>query len=421
MTPSATPPTRAVQSSPVVTPTTTPSNTPAPKPGSGSTLSPTPSPAGSTIASPFCGWSKWISQDAPTKQSPGKPYKGDIESIVNIRKTMAVCDHNMMTKIECRTVDKKVSHLSSGEKVTCDTIRGLRCRNAMQADGICEDYEVRLFCDCSPHISTAVSTVTPKQSTGVTPTATPSVCGWTNWMNDHKPDIRGESELLNTLRTSHNFCQTSDIVGIECRTADKKIAAQISGQMNVLCDLQYGGLMCMNVDQPDGDCSDYEIRVLCHPNGMDCSLTPTPALSTSHPEQSTGTQAPSITPTRGSGETPSITPLHSTNIPPLMTTCTSYWSSWINDHNPSSDNNDKEVSASEYQVKTGFCVGGKIKDVNCETVYGVTPDSIGDIMDCNLSSGVACHGDSIVQCSDWKVRYFCEMCGKFEFTTEIVS
>lgn len=311
-----------------------------------------------------------------------------------------------MTRIKCRTVDKKVSHISSGENVNCDTIHGLRCKNAMQTDGICEDYEIRVYCDCLPHLSSIVtSPATPKLTTQLKPSASPPVCGWTSWMNGNKPDIMGEKELLNALRTSWNFCQTSDIVGIECRAADTKVASQNAGQLNVFCDLQYGGLMCLNMDQPNGEsCGDYEIRVLCHPDGVDCLKTPTPAVPTSRPQQSTET--PFMTPTSRM-QTPSISP-------PMMTTCASYWSSWINKHNPSLDNNDNEVSAAEYQAKTGFCAGGKIKDVDCETIYGVTPDSTGDIMECTLSSGVVCTGNNIVQCSDWKVRYFCEMCGELK-------
>lgn len=55
-------------------------------------------------------------------------------------------------------------------------------------------------------------TAHPGPVTGQTPTSQPSLCGWSQWMDNHKPDeFAGESETFSDLRTIHQFCNDEDI------------------------------------------------------------------------------------------------------------------------------------------------------------------------------------------------------------------
>ncbi|XP_048245056.1 mucin-19-like isoform X7 [Haliotis rufescens] len=119
-------------------------------------------------------------------------------------------------------------------------------------------------------------TITPGIGQTGLPTAVPTVCGWTKWMNSNTPDNTGEMELLANLRQQFQFCHTEDITALECRDSNTHKSASESGQVGVTCDMKYSGLMCSNNKQMvGGTCFDYEVRVLCEPKGVDCSKVPT--------------------------------------------------------------------------------------------------------------------------------------------------
>ncbi|XP_021374153.1 mucin-5AC-like [Mizuhopecten yessoensis] len=105
-------------------------------------------PNGKPTAAPICGWSSWINTDSPTVMKPGKVLAGDFESLSSMRNSMTLCTFQQMTRIECRIAKNHLPYTASGDIVTCDRIRGLRCRNELQQDKKCQDYEVRVFCDC---------------------------------------------------------------------------------------------------------------------------------------------------------------------------------------------------------------------------------------------------------------------------------
>lgn len=158
-----------------------------------------------------------------------------------------------------------------------------------------------------------------------------------------------------------------------------------TSQVGVLCDIPTGGLMCFNMDQPSGQCLDYEIRVFCEPKGQDCSGTPSLVTTVAVP----------------------------------TTTCGNHWSPWINEGAPGIPNDsgmsgDKEVTANEYKTKMGFCSSGTITRIECETPDGQPSDMVGDIMDCSIEAGLECLDDiNGSPCHDYQIRYFCEeICGK---------
>ncbi|KAH3721630.1 hypothetical protein DPMN_064566 [Dreissena polymorpha] len=56
---------------------------------------------------------------------------------------------------------------------------------------------------------------------------------------------------------------------------------------------------------------------------------------------------------------------------------------------------------------------GKVTSIECATVDGIASYSTGEIQQCTLETGSRCMNDDNfpVQCSDYKIRYFCDCKG----------
>ncbi|XP_041367296.1 uncharacterized protein LOC121381939 [Gigantopelta aegis] len=367
-------------------------------PSAGPTAQPTASPAISVTArattSPFCGWSPWMNHNHPDNMTPGKPHEGDVESVAKLISDKTVCGYDMMTHIQCRIVGTTSLAQSSGQVVTCDLVRGLRCDDAKQINGNkCRDYEIRIFCDCSRYTPTPAPTQRP---TGK-PTASPARCGWTRWMNGHAPNSIGELEILPDLRQVYTFCGTTDITAAECRDVKTHVASSDAGQTDVLCDLKYSGLVCRNDKQTSGHgCADYEIRFLCEPKHLDCS---SPTRSPTSPTVSS--------------HSPNVGPVGQPTAHPSKT-CSGMWSQWFNKDTPSTGDGDTEIiSPFELNTKYNFCGNGKLTKIECfSSELNVTYESTGDNLVCNLQQGLVCKNDDNfpIQCQDYKIRYHCEEC-----------
>ncbi|KAL3831915.1 hypothetical protein ACJMK2_023609 [Sinanodonta woodiana] len=264
-------------------------------------------------------------------------------------------------------------------------------------------------------------TLAPGVISGQTPVPGPTVCGWTPWLNGHKPDeLSGESEMFTDLHTIHSFCNDMDIQSIECREVDTYKPISETGQKNVVCDIASGGLLCFNFDQPSGKCLDYEVRVFCEPKGVDCT-SPTPGqvtIKSPTPAPHGNAHTPTNAPGSLSGATPTMSPPYGgngeiptamTKVPMYTTTCADHWSEWINKGSPETGAGDKEPSAVEYQNLTGFCAMGKITSIECQTKEGISSESYGDVMQCTLDTGAECSNDVNfpMKCQDYKIRYFC--------------
>ncbi|CAH1788460.1 unnamed protein product, partial [Owenia fusiformis] len=144
-------------------PGTTETGTPGPStPGTGGTEStgattPRPTgptskpPTGTTPRVPECertGWTEWIDTDSPTTGA------GDIESVTDIINTVdGMCPQDMVSAIQCRDANTKDGvGLTDDSEVICTIQDGLVCLSSKQADGQCENYEVRFFCKCTEEI-----------------------------------------------------------------------------------------------------------------------------------------------------------------------------------------------------------------------------------------------------------------------------
>ncbi|XP_076461744.1 uncharacterized protein LOC143294198 [Babylonia areolata] len=301
------------------------------------------------------GWTDWINQDSPDTGD------GDLEKLTDQEKQQ-LCPGGQLVEIECETTDG-IKYYSSGEIVTCDLNTGLVCSNGDNSPIPCSDYQVRYRCKCLE-----VPTAYPPGYTGYTPTAQPYTCtnGWTDWINQDSPDTGdGDLEKL-TDQEKQQLCPGGQLVEIECETTDG-IKYYSSGEI-VTCDLNTG-LVCSNGDNSPIPCSDYQVRYRCK-----CLEVPT-----AYPPGYTG------------------------QTPPY--TCTNGWTDWINQDSP--DTGDGDLEKLTDQEKQQLCPGGQLVEIECETTDGIKYYSSGEIVSCDLNTGLVCNnGDnSPIPCSDYQVRY----------------
>ncbi|XP_033761396.1 mucin-5AC-like [Pecten maximus] len=225
----------------------------------------TPTPGMTDISTPTAvitqctqsRWSSWMNQDNPSigDGDHEQARQSDLEDF---------CIGGKVAKIECYTSDEinPIPFYSTGEVVTCNLASGLTCLNAENAPIPCNDYKIRYYCECSPHVTSAV---TPAK---VPTTATPFFvrCGWSSWLNSYTPESRlnsGDFETISGLKLKYGLCK--DIIDVQCRVHGSEAPLALAGQTGVTCDVT-NGLRCYNRDQQNGQCEDYEVRVMCWNN-----------------------------------------------------------------------------------------------------------------------------------------------------------
>ncbi|XP_052762407.1 mucin-2-like [Mya arenaria] len=100
----------------------------------------------------------------------------------------------------------------------------------------------------------------------------------------------------------------------------------------------------------------------------------------------------------------------------LMNLNKAIWSSWINRDGPDSGDGDRENWTPE--EKSAFCPNGNISRIECYTTDDIASYSSGDIMQCTLSGSSCLNDDNFpVPCSDYKIRYLCELPSTFSAAT----
>ncbi len=85
----------------------------------------------------------------------------------------------------------------------------------------------------------------------------PGTCPvWTPWLNRDNPGGKGDYETKQAFVKSGKAC--ADPLAVECRRRDGRAEAR----QRVTCNRSEGA-RCLNAEQPDGSCPDYEVRFLC--------------------------------------------------------------------------------------------------------------------------------------------------------------
>ena len=180
-------------------------------------------------------WTNWLNRDLPWGS-------GDWELISDLKKEGKMSKECFPLEIDARTRGAaSVPAQATGEKFEYfDATKGFACKNSKQGDKKCQDYEVR-FCCYQP------------------PTCDGS---WTNWMNRDNPDATGDWETIKVLQQEGKLSNACKPSAIEARTRKDKVPALATGEKFKHNDTAVG-FACINEEQADKKCQDYEVRFCC--------------------------------------------------------------------------------------------------------------------------------------------------------------
>ena len=81
---------------------------------------------------------------------------------------------------------------------------------------------------------------------------------WTKWLNRDRPGGKGDYETVAGHVEDGNACENP--TAIQCRSTDGKNWTATGEKY--YCEESLGG-RCVNAEQPDGQCQDYEVRFKC--------------------------------------------------------------------------------------------------------------------------------------------------------------
>jgi hypothetical protein len=166
-------------------------------------------------------WTVWLDRDNPSGSGDWEHRNGFGNR---------VCSNP--TRIEARRKSDRREAAQTGETFLHYNPRnGFVCLNRDQSDKWCFDYEVRFLCPYEV---------------------------WTDWLNRDNPNGSGDWEHRNGF--GNRVC--SNPTRIEARRkSDRREAAQ-TGETFLRYDPR-NGFVCLNSDQSDKRCFDYEVRFLC--------------------------------------------------------------------------------------------------------------------------------------------------------------
>ena len=84
-------------------------------------------------------------------------------------------------------------------------------------------------------------------------------CWLTRWFDRDSPNATGDYETLANLRATGDACDKP--VAVECRRKSDQVDWTATGEV-VTCNTTKG-FQCINADQSDGKCDNYEVRFYC--------------------------------------------------------------------------------------------------------------------------------------------------------------
>jgi len=83
---------------------------------------------------------------------------------------------------------------------------------------------------------------------------------WTPWGSYERPDASGDYETINIWQERGPGC--AEPIAVQCRVLSTKVGWRKAGEVYT-CNVKQGGGKCVNAQQPDGKCFDYEARYKC--------------------------------------------------------------------------------------------------------------------------------------------------------------
>ncbi|XP_077177562.1 mucin-5AC [Paroedura picta] len=294
-------------------------------------------------------------------------------------------------------------------------------------------------------------------------TCGPPVCTWSKWFDVDFPTSGikgGDIETYNNIRAAGGkICAKP--ANIQCRAENHPDVSIHQLGQNVDCDVNKG-LVCKNENQVGKykQCFNYEIRVLCCEENLNCKTTTVPTTTTTEPtttvtkptttvttttttipvttttapetttkEATTTTTSPTtkettlITTTKGTTTTtePITTPLPLTTTTELTTTshgitcgppvCT--WSKWFDVDFPTSGIKGGDIETYNNIRAAGGKICAKPANIQCraENHPDLSIDQLGQNVDCDVNKGLVCKNDNQVgkykQCFNYEIRVLC--------------
>uniref|UniRef100_A0A1W7RAG6 Hemocytin n=1 Tax=Hadrurus spadix TaxID=141984 RepID=A0A1W7RAG6_9SCOR len=299
------------------------------------------------------GWSSWMnspSTDVGDYELLNDPYLQKIYS--------KSCTLHYMTEIQCRTADSHIQFEYTGQQGICKLPHGFLCKDDEQINGLCKDYEIRVFCQCV-------------QFTTEIPTTTLPVClpGWTQFFNTDSPnDGEGDHENVENIIKTYGICIGGEISDIECKALidGEKVNYDNTGDYGVTCKTSVGSYCSNHLQINTKRCKDYAVRLHCKCETI-ASTTPIPSCG---------------------------------------------WTNWINIDKPKlfkTDPGDME-SIEKLQEFQGLCRKPELKDIRCRDAstqvdWKLSPQNK---LVCNTDIGFRCYNRyQIGDCYDYEIRVYC--------------
>ncbi|XP_055462835.1 mucin-5B-like [Psammomys obesus] len=290
-----------------------------------------------------------------------------------------------------------------------------------------------------------VMPTTPFTFTTTLAPRTTTVCRWSIWYDENRPEpgmTGGDFETLENLRhKGYQVCQTPS--AIECRAKDfPSMDLQELGQ-KVNCN-QSWGLKCINSEQSPPFCHNYELRVLCC-DYVPCSSSTMWSTSTTHSQleistkpssstRSTHTAASKTQPWTEEGKETSLdtsqtvpftsesratshpmSSTHPVSSPGGSTPCQPQcqWTRWIDTNYPTSDIDGGDIETYESIRAAGIYICEQPQAIKCvaQNFPEMSLDILGQEVNCDVSFGLVCHNrdqtGAFPMCYNYMIRVLC--------------
>ena len=388
------------------------------------------------------GWTDWFSVSSPADST------GDFEMYEKIILQHPICPKSHIREIECKYMKREggtkksgpakfslVDYKSSPDRnVQCSVSEGLVCYNSDQESGLCQDYKVRFMCRCEDDLHVVTTPDTPTTEDDSCPEGYSwSTCAYScnqvsTFIAISKTCVINHGSFVLFLQLClaygselkrRGYCLTSEGCAPGCIEHQDTDSQQTSFRnrgclpgrfwrdertcvpaSDCNCRTPYGKIIAPgSIDESEDSCEVCQ----CLDNEYICD--------NSRCQYSWTTPAIVVNRNISIRTTPKPRPPGPTTSP---SSC-SAWSDWINEYG--------NTAWGDYESKTvkqlnqmGFCLNGKIVDIECRDVKNNRPwtETRDKDVVCSLDKGLACYParqGKGGRCQDYKIRYFCECFG----------
>jgi hypothetical protein len=192
---------------------------------------------------------RWVNMDIP--DSPGDYQESETLADLKIHYPLFYCSNPV--SLSARRVDSGIviSTNDFPDKFNRFNLQdGLVCLNADQPSGRCQNYQTRYHCNGR----------------------------WTAWQDNDDPSYSGDWELRRDFK---GLCASPDGIQAGYKVGNKLIFEQ--GPIDRLAEFDNKGLVCINADQNNGQCSNYVVRFYCQIKQFTGPIYPLPTGTHPYP------------------------------------------------------------------------------------------------------------------------------------------